>query len=115
MIEGKVVHGNHLGRTMGFPTANICVLGDLCLPDIVSVCEITIDTEVFDGVGTYLPSKGVYEVHIFDFDQDIYGKTIQVIVKDTIRSNQRFTSLEDLAGQIQKDVQYAKELLNISR
>jgi riboflavin kinase/FMN adenylyltransferase len=60
-------------------------------------------------MGTYMPQKKVFEAHIFDFDADIYGQEIEVILLQKIRDNQKFASLEDLKAQIKKD---QKEILS---
>ena len=51
-----------------------------------------------------MPSKGVFEVHLLDFDADIYGKTLQVDIVDKIRDNRKFESLDGLKEQIERDV-----------
>lgn len=110
-IKWVVVHGNAMGRVMWFPTANIAIQND-ALEDVVSLCEVSLGDEVFDGLGTYLPRKGTYEVHILDFDRDIYGQVLTIDLIQTMRPNHKFPTQEELIAQIQKDVEVARKLLN---
>ncbi len=109
-IEGIVVHGNAMGRVMWFPTANLAIQDD-SLEDVVSLCTVSLGDEVFDGLGTYLPRKGTYEVHILDFDRDIYDQILTIELIETIRPNHKFPTQEELIAQIQKDVEVARRML----
>jgi riboflavin kinase / FMN adenylyltransferase len=113
IVKGEVVHGNAMGRVMGFPTANIAIQ-DETLHDVVSLCKVQLGDETFDGLGTYLPWKGTYEVHILDFDRDIYGQMLTIELIETIRPNHKFATQAELIDQIQKDVEGARQLLNSS-
>ena len=116
-FEGKVVHGNRLGRSIGFPTANIWLpKNNLPIKGVFSV-KISIDVSEFEGIANIgiRPTVGgtspVLEVNIFDFKKEIYGKRIKVEFVNKIRDEKKFDSLDDLKKQIAKDVNTAKEQL----
>ena len=116
-FEGKVVHGNRLGRSIGFPTANIWLpKNNLPIRGVFSV-KISIDMSEFEGIANIgiRPTVGgtspVLEVNIFDFKKEIYGKRIKVEFVEKIRDEKKFDSLDDLKKQIAKDVNTAKEQL----
>ena len=116
-FEGKVVHGNRLGRSIGFPTANIWLpKNNLPIKGVFSV-KISIDVSEFEGIANIgiRPTVGgtspVLEVNIFDFKKEIYGKRIKVEFVKKIRDEKKFDSLDDLKKQIVKDVNTAKEQL----
>src|SRR3990167_858155 len=114
-LTGKVSYGDQIGRTLGFPTANIHLqqkrvplmgifvtqvhgLVDHPLPGVASVGY----RPTFDG------KKILLEVFLFDFDKMIYGQRITVEFLEKIRDELRFDSVDELVAQIQKDVDYAK-------
>lgn len=116
-FEGKVVHGNRLGRLIGFPTANIWLpKNNLPINGVFSV-KISLDMSEFYGIANIgiRPTVGgtspVLEVNIFDFKKEIYGKRIKVEFVKKIRDEKKFDSLDDLKKQITKDVNTAKEQL----
>jgi riboflavin kinase/FMN adenylyltransferase len=116
-FEGKVVHGNRLGRSIGFPTANIWLpKNNLPIRGVFSV-KISIDMSEFEGIANIgiRPTVGgtspVLEVNIFDFKKEIYGKRLKVEFVKKIRDEKKFESLDDLKKQIAKDVNTAKEQL----
>lgn len=110
-FSGEVVKGNQLGRTIGFPTANIQIKEDYKLipKSGVYIVKSTIKKELFYGmmnIGNRPTVEGIHqtiEVHFFNFDQDIYNQIITVEILDFIRDEQKFESLEALKNQIQKD------------
>ena len=109
-IRGRVAHGNKLGRTIGFPTANI-MLNRLVTP-IQGVFAVEVETPngLFQGIAnvgnrpTINGTKPLLEVHLFDFAHQIYGKAIEVRFLKKIRSEIKFESFELLKQQIEKDV-----------
>jgi riboflavin kinase / FMN adenylyltransferase len=118
-IEGVVVHGDQLGRTIGFPTANIS-LEDYVRPafgiyacrtrladgrEVASVGYIGRRPTVVDGVDERL------EVHLFDFDEDLYGQTLEVDLVELVRGDRKFDSLDGMVVQMQKDAADARNLL----
>lgn len=110
-LNGKVVHGKQLGRTIGYPTANIQITEKYKLiPAIgVYVAYILIDGIKYFGmlnIGTN-PTLGenpvTIEIHIFDFNQDIYNKEVTIGFIDKIRNQQKFNSLDELKSALAKD------------
>ena len=116
-IAGRVAHGNKLGRTIGFPTANI-MLNRLVVP-IHGVYAVQVETEtgVFQGIAnvgnrpTINGTKPLLEVHIFDFNRSIYGEAIEVRFIKKLRNEVKFSNFEALKQQIEKDKQQAVEFL----
>ena len=116
-FEGKIVHGNRVGRSIGFPTANIWLpKNNLPIKGVFSV-KISLDMSELYGIANIgiRPTVGgtspVLEVNIFDFKKEIYGKRVKVEFVKKIRDEKKFDSLEDLKKQIAKDVSIAKEQL----
>ena len=104
MISGIVIEGKKLGRTIGFPTANIalpCSCSDL-RAGTYGLSGI-VRWEVYYGIGVFLAEQELFEAHFFDFSDDIYGEMISVTPIFKIRDNQKFSWLESLKSQIEKD------------
>ncbi len=101
-ISGEVIHGEKLWRVLWFPTANIAYTSD-DIDNSVFHINIVIDDIIYRGMWSYMVQKRVFEAHIFDFDSDIYGKKIEVILLEKVRDNRKFDSLEDLKEQIWND------------
>ncbi|RLA25939.1 MAG: bifunctional riboflavin kinase/FAD synthetase [Gammaproteobacteria bacterium] len=120
-VCGRVVHGEKLGRKIGFPTANIQMQRkNTPIQGVFAVTMTGIDDKTIFGVanvGTKPTVNGaakvLLETHLFDFDQDIYGKYVEVHFKHKIRSEMHFQSVDDLKQQIQLDTALAKTLLQI--
>ncbi len=118
-ISGRVSHGNKLGRTIGFPTANV-PLKRLVSPVhgvyVVNVLGIK-DNNLLSGVanvGTRPTFEGVrqqLEVHLFDFSGDLYGQHIEVQLLHKLRDEMKFASLDALTFQINLDAQQARAWL----
>jgi riboflavin kinase/FMN adenylyltransferase len=114
-ICGKVISGKKLGRTIGFPTANISIKNqNLCVRGVFAV-EIIIDKISYKsianvGVKPSIDNKNklTLEVHIFDFNEDIYSKNAIITFKEKIRNEKKFTSLDELKKQIIKDCKQVK-------
>ena len=121
-LTGTVVEGKQLGRTIGFPTANLNIEEDYKLiPKTgVYVVKSTIDDKVVPGIMNIgvNPTLGentlTVEIHYLDFDANLYGKQLKVSILQYIREEQKFDSLESLKIQIQNDkeqaVSYIKSL-----
>lgn len=115
LISGIVVSGNSLGKTINFPTANINIKEDYKLipKKGVYIVNCYIDDKLIFGMmnigkkPTVNGKKKTIEVNFFDFDQDIYGKTIQINILKRIRNEEKFDSIEDLKNQLHKDKQLA--------
>lgn len=111
MLSGKVVKGNQLGRTIGFPTANIQISENYKLipkNGVYIVSAIMKNQTVFGmmNIGikpTLSDNIPTIEVHLFDFSEDIYGQKVQVNVIERLREEQKFESLEALKSQLEID------------
>ena len=121
-FEGKVVEGNKIGRTIGYPTANL-ELSDknkLVPGNGIYAVQLKIDNEQLTMNGmmsigirpTIGESKRTIEVNIFDFDKDIYGKTIRVYLKKYLREEKKFSGLGELKKAIDKDKANALKCLS---
>ena len=109
-IDGEVVVGNKLGRTIGFPTSNIMIDETMVTPPngvYVTYCTYNgvrypsvTNVGVKPTIGTY--HKNV-ETHIFNFDKELYGKTIRVEFLEKTRDERKFESVEALSKQITDD------------
>lgn len=114
-FEGTVVEGNKLGRSLGYPTANLSIEDEekLIPGNGVYVVEAQIRNQADRGriqgmmnIGirpTLTDGKFMIEINFFDFDQDIYGKVIRVYVKQFLRPEMKFQDLEELKEQLRKD------------
>lgn len=121
-LEGTVVHGRKLGRTIGFPTANIAVSDtDKIIPQPgVYAAQVKLDNQTYNGM-LYIGDRPTVdngndisvEVNILDFDQEIYDKKLTVSIIEFIRDDQKFNSLEELKGQLHADKIKIKETLNV--
>jgi riboflavin kinase/FMN adenylyltransferase len=115
-IEGLVVKGQQLGRTLGFPTANIALGEEQLPPDGVWAVRGHGDGHAWQGVAnlgnrpTVDGLSRVFEVHLFDHDSDLYGEMLEVEFVKHLRPEQKFPSLDALREQIAKDVTAAREV-----
>lgn len=118
-LSGEVIHGRKVGRTIGIPTANIYVEPDLLLPaNGVYAAKVEVGGQMKMGVLNVgmrpTLANGTdtsVEVHILDFDEDIYGQTITVYFWSYLRGESKFASLEDLKAQINQDKISTREIL----
>ena len=116
-ISGKVVVGQQLGRTLGSPTANIALrrlrapLSGVYAVEVTglahsgalrAVANIGTRPTVDDSI------KAILEVHVLDFNADVYGKTINVIFRHKIRDEKKFASLDELKANIHADIETAR-------
>lgn len=116
-IRGKVVKGrNRGGKLLGFPTANINLHDELCPKKGVYAVTVECELGKFNGVANigYSPTFDDHiftvEVHMLDFDQDLYDKHLKVNFVERLRDEIKFSSIEDLSAQINKDIENAREL-----
>ena len=119
-ISGKVVHGDKLARELGYPTANIHMLHDR--PPFFGIYAVKLEG-LAEGNGAVLPGvaslgvrptvkqngKPTLEVHLFDFNGDIYGKHVRVKFMHKIRDEMKFDSLDTLKYWIAKDAEMARD------
>jgi riboflavin kinase/FMN adenylyltransferase len=113
-----VVRGDHLGKKIGFPTANLSAHSEQFPPNGVYFAQATLDGIIYPGVVNlgYRPtvssgkSERVLEIYLLDFDHNIYGKDVEVRFVRYLRPEQKFENLDALAKQIEFDVQQARKL-----
>lgn len=117
-MSGKVIEGEHLGRKLGFPTANVNLRRrQSAVMGIFAVRVAGLGGEPLDAVAsvgtrpTFGGTKPILEVHIFDFDDDIYGKYIHVDFVARLRSELKFDEVEDLVEQMHRDAASARAIL----
>jgi len=119
-VSGKVVAGDKIGRSMGFPTANIRLNDDRKLLPAAGVYAVKVKVEGQEyrgmlniGVRPTVSCSGVVriEVNIFDFDADIYGKEIRLLLIARIRGERKFNGIDELSEQLKKDRQEVSVLL----
>jgi len=112
-IEGTVIHAKQLGRTLGFPTANLILQENLIIPKRgIYATKVYIGNEVYVGATNigYNPTvngeKMSVETNILQFDKDIYGKTIKLEFLERIRDEKKFKDLNELKLQLKMDTNY---------
>ncbi len=118
-LLGTVIEGDRLGRTIGFPTANLSAHNEQYPPNGVYAVEVQRGAEKLRGVvnigvrPTIKNASGerVLEVHLFDFDADIYGEDLEITFRQFLRPEQKFASLQALQAQIARDANDARALL----
>jgi riboflavin kinase/FMN adenylyltransferase len=118
-VDGVVVEGDRRGRTIGFPTANLCTENELAPPHGVYATTTTIDGVVRPsvtnvGVRPTVDSSGNtrIEAHVFNFEADLYGQSIRLGFVQRIRDERAFDSLEALRAQIGADCARARVLFD---
>ncbi len=116
LISGEVVKGDQRGRELGYPTANFKLDDNCLLAQGVYAVRVRLGTRLFDGVASFgKPMFDIhqcpFEVHIFDFDEDIYGEQVQVALVSHIRGQMTFDGLDELIVQMDADSKKAKAAL----
>lgn len=120
-ISGRVIDGDKLGKQIGFPTANIQLKHNR--PPLSGIFAVTVRGAIRSSPATELPGvaslgvrptvhengKPVLEVHLFDFNQEIYGHHLQVDFLHKLRDEEKYADLDTLILQIKKDVAQAKD------
>jgi riboflavin kinase/FMN adenylyltransferase len=119
-IHGFVEHGDHRGRTIGFPTANVAVPGDILLPDdgVYAGWYLRPDHESHPAainIGrrpTFYEETGLLlvEAHLIDFDGDLYGESARVRIAARLRGEVRFDGIDALKRQLAIDVEHTREI-----
>jgi riboflavin kinase / FMN adenylyltransferase len=119
-LTGVVIHGNKLGRTIGFPTANLQVDQETKILPAIGVYAVRVEHKGrrFDGVMNIGKKPTVQqtdlisvEVFIFGFSEEIYGDELTVSVFDRLRGEQKFGSVDELKTQLKKDEENARTVL----
>ena len=122
-ILGTVQHGDHFGRTLGFATANLSAHNEQFPPNGVYAVQAVVEGVsgaplmngvVNIGVRPTLKEAGgerLLELHLFDFNDDLYGRDVEVFFRGYLRPEQKFPSVEALKEQIGLDVARAREVL----
>jgi len=128
-FEGKVIEGNKLGRTLGYPTANLEIKDPNKLIPADGIYAVNVRIQKENDADSFVSEsfqpgmmsigfrptigdhKKMIEVNIFDFDENIYGRILRVYVKYFMRKEEKFDNLEDLKKQISVDEVNAKKLL----
>lgn len=120
-LLGTVVQGEQIGRTLGFPTANLSVHNEQFPPNGVYAVEAEHQGQVFPGVvnigvrPTIATATGarLLELHLLDFTGDLYGQELEVHFRGFLRAEQKFASLDALKAQIACDVAKARRILGV--
>lgn len=120
-ISGKIIHGEAVGRSIGYPTANIALENDMKLipkNGVYAVRVVLSDKREFFGLLNIGVRPTVdkdqpktIEVHLLDFDEHVYGQLITVQLKKRLRDEQAFDSMEDLKAQIKKDEATVRDMV----
>lgn len=122
-FAGKVVEGNKLGRTIGYPTANLYIDDAQKLIPANGVYAVYVEclSGEFDGIKKGMMNIGyrptvngrqrTVEVNIFDFDDQVYGSTLKITLKQRLRSEVKFKGLKELTAQLANDEKEARKLL----
>lgn len=113
-VEAVVISGNRLGRTLGFPTANMEIAQCVELENGVYRSQIEIDGLTYramSNVGVRPSVDGktrLLETHVFDFHGDLYGKKLKVTLCEKIRDERKFASVTELREQLEHDMEFCK-------
>jgi len=112
-VKNEVIKGRQIGRTIGFKTANLKMPEKMInIPDGVYAVEVEVLGKKYMGIANFGSnptvtddSQKLLEVHIIDFNQDIYGELVKVSFLVKIRNEKKFQSLAELKAQIEKDIE----------
>jgi riboflavin kinase/FMN adenylyltransferase len=122
-ILGTVTEGKQLGRRLGFPTANLRAHNEQFPPNGVYAAQAWFREKAYGGVVNIgirptIEKEGgerILELHLFDFDEEIYGRDIEVAFLDYLRPEQKFSGIEELQSQIQRDAAKARQIYEAKR
>lgn len=121
-LSGTVIEGQKRGRTLGFPTANLADIPEALPPHGVYAVLVDLLDETTGrarqlgrgvanlGVRPTLGAGASFEVHVFDIDQNLYGRALRVHLLERLRDERRFSDVSELAAQIARDSERAREL-----
>jgi riboflavin kinase/FMN adenylyltransferase len=116
LLSGVVVQGDQRGRELGFPTANVATPTGFGLMQGVYAVRAKLGDRLLDGVASYGKpmfnnERPPFETWIFDFDEDIYGETLEVALLGTVRGQVKFKGLDELIAAVNRDATQARHLL----
>jgi riboflavin kinase / FMN adenylyltransferase len=119
VVDGTVMRGDQRGRTLGFPTANLCTENELLPPHGVYATTARVGSVVYPSVtnvGTRptvdQSGRTVVETHLFDLDRDLYGQPLRIGFVQRLRDERAFESLDALRAQIDADCRRSRVLFN---
>lgn len=113
-IEAEVIHGKKIGRALGFPTANMSMVGYESVERGVYLSRVEIDGRSYKAMSNVgiRPSVGgkelLLETHVLDFSGDLYGRKLCITLVEKIRDEKRFSSIGDLKEQLMRDYEYIR-------
>lgn len=115
-MMGTVVHGKKVGRTLGFPTANVDPHNEVRPPSGIYAVRVVVDNASLPGAAyvsgeTSAVEQDIVEVHIIDRELNLYGRDIEVCFHSKLRNDERFASRDELQAQIARDVDQARTTL----
>mgnify|MGYP001420606886 CR=1 FL=1 len=116
-VRGPVIGGAKRGTGLGFPTANVAMLKGTALGHGIFAVRVLLDGRKLDGAAylgtrpTFDDGMPVLEVFLFDFDEAIYGRTIEVSFIDKVRDDRKFADADELVRQMQADCETARKIL----
>jgi riboflavin kinase/FMN adenylyltransferase len=116
-VGGRVTHGHHRGKGLGFPTVNLRIGGLVLPPDGVYAVRVRVHGVWRPGVTnlgfnpTFPQHERSLEAHIFDFDGDLYGQRVEIAFVQRLRGEEKFPTPQALAQQIARDVEAARQAL----
>jgi riboflavin kinase/FMN adenylyltransferase len=117
-VDGTVVHGAKRGRAIGIPTANIAPTSDLVVAPGIYAVRLTVDGNALPAVAslgrnpTFVEQGGlVLEVHVLDWDGDLYDRAVRTTFVSRIRDELKFESVDALVTQIHGDIDVARHVL----
>lgn len=111
IIKWKVIHWKKQSGKLWYKTANL-KLNPWIILDWVYKINIKIENTIYYWIWTYLDKNEIFEAHIFDFNNDIYSKNIEINIFDKIRNNKYFQNIDELKKQISIDIKKVKNIKN---
>lgn len=117
LFDSDVRHGEKIGRTLGYPTANLKMPENSVLKHGIYAVRASVDGTVYGGVASYgrRPTfdngAPLFEAYLFDFSGDLYGKTLAVECLEYLRGEEKFASVDDLVIQMHKDADQARAIV----
>jgi riboflavin kinase/FMN adenylyltransferase len=120
-LDGEVVHGEGRGRKLGFPTANLVTRKEILPRDGVYAVKVKWCDDYYDGVinigrrPTFADSLPTLEIHLIDFQGDLYGETLRIYFVGRLRDEEKFSSVDALQKAVVKDIARARGLFSSSQ